>query len=124
MLAFTHDEKHAGTDDLPYLDVYFTTGASSLVRFPNYGYDEINRHYGDFFRFSVGSSLGRSDCITKDSIDHIKLVNGGKDGWKIGSVFTILRSAHYYTVVTADVDLDVKIKKNNPPESVTLTKTY
>ena len=48
---------------------------------------------------------------------------GGTDGWKIASVFTILQSGHYFTVVTADVDLNIKIKKNNPPESVTLTKT-
>ena len=123
MLAFTHDEKNSGTDKIPYLNVEFTTGDSVRVEFPNYNYDEIKRHYGDFFRFALSGHLGRTDCITKDSIDAITIISGGTDGWKIASVFTMLRAGHYFTVVTADVDLDIKIKKNNPPESVTLTKT-
>ena len=129
VMAFTSSDDHSGSDDLPILKVYLTDGQVAEVDFPNYnGVDEQAKHKGDFWRFTTANLGLTGVCLTKDLISSIVVVSGGKDTWKIGSVVTILRSAHEYTVVTGDIDVETVIDSNQSQAgsltAITLTKTY
>ena len=129
VMGFTSGSKHAGSDDHPYLIIDLNNHEHGSARFPNRPGNDMLENKGDFWRFSLKSDLKfRKSCITKADIKKVIVQNGGKDGWKIESIVTILRSGWYYTVVTADISLN-KFVDGNPSgkhsfRQITLTKTY
>ena len=73
----------------------------------------MSKNKGDFWIFNLYTDLGLSDsCITKDDIQSVIIQNGGNDGWKIESVMTTLASGTQYTVVTADIHLNMWVDGN------------
>ncbi|CAI8050271.1 hypothetical protein GBAR_LOCUS27625 [Geodia barretti] len=112
-MGFTSGSSHSDSDDLPYLSVDLSNHEKGSARFPNNPGKDMLKNKGDFWKFSLKSDLKlKKSCITKADINKIVVHNGGNDGWKIESIFTILRSGWYYTVVTADVGLNTIVDGN------------
>ena len=129
MLAFTAGNEHSGSDDSPYLLVDLFNHEEGYAQFPNNPGNDMLKNKGDFWRFSLKKDLKlKKSCITKADINKIVVQNGGNDGWQIGSIFTILRSGWYYTVVTANVGLNKYVDGNGKGSisfhQIGLTKTY
>ena len=128
-MAFTSGTKNAGSDHHPYLFVDLYNHEEGSARFPNRPGNDMMKNKGDFWRFNLKKDFKlRKRCISKADINKIVVHNGGNDGWKIESIVTILRSGWYYTVVTADIDLN-QFVDGNPKGSMSfnqieLTKTY
>ena len=122
-MAFTSTDKNSGSDDLPTLEIYLGDGTIGRTVFADNRGEDQQKGKGDFWRFTL-SNLGlQNKCVTKDVINQIRVQNGGKDGWKINSIITILRSGWYYTVATADIDLNTFLDGNGSVKTISLTKT-
>jgi hypothetical protein len=129
VMGFTSGSTSSGSDHLPYLFVDLYNHEEGFARFPNNPGNDMLENKGDFWKFSLKSDLKlKKSCITKADINKIVVHNGGNDGWKIESIFTILRSGSYYTVVTANVGLNKFVDGNpnrkNAFHQISLTKTY
>ena len=128
-MGFTSGSGNSNSRNLPYLFVDLYNHEEGSARFPNNPGKDMRKNKGDFWKFSLKKDLKLTKCcITKADIKKIVVRNGGNDGWKIESIFTILRSGSYYTVVTADVGLNT-IVDGNPKgkkafRQISLTKTY
>ena len=128
-MGFTSGSVHSGSDNSPYLFVDLYNHEEGYARFPDNPGNDMLKNKGDFWKFSLKSDLKlKKSCITKADINKIVVHNGGNDGWKIESIFTILRSGWYYTVVTANVGLN-KFVDGDPVgkisfHQISLTKTY
>ena len=129
-MAFTAGNKHAGSNDLPSLTVHLKNYETGSARFPNRPGDDQQRNKGDFWRFNIRKDLHlKKWCITESDIKAITVVNGGKDEWRIQSIVTILRSGAYFSIVTADIDINRAIDQepkisSNRFKQISLTKTY
>ena len=90
------------------------------------------RNKGDFWIFDLRHTLGfKKSCIRKADIKKVVVENGGKDGWRIESIITILRfSQRGYSIVTADIGLHTAVDRNlskgdsHSFPQITLTKNY
>ena len=127
-MAFTSGSDNSGSVDLPYLFVDLYNHEEGYHEFPKNSGSDLLKSKGDFWKFSLKGDLElKQSCITKADINKVVVHNGGNDGWKIESIFTILRSGSYYTVVTADVGFN-KFVDGNPKgkksfHQISLTKT-
>ena len=112
-MAFTSGTKNAGSDDHPYLFVGLYNHEEGSARFPNHPGNDMLENKGDFWRFNLKKDLKlRKSCISNADTNKIVVHNGGNDGWKIESIVTILRSGWYYTVLTANIDLNKFVDGN------------
>ena len=131
-MAFTAGSKHAKSNDLPYLSVTLNNHEHGTARFPNRPGDDQQRNKGDFWTFDLRRNLGfKKGCITKADIKSIVVQNGGKDGWRIESIITILRFGQSdYSIVTADIGTNKAVDRNPSKgdrssfREITLNKTY
>ena len=126
-MAFTAGSKHAKSNDLPYLSITLKNNKHSTARFPNRPGDDQQRNKGDFWIFN----LKRNRCITKADIKKVVVQNGGKDGWRIESIITILRFGQRdYSIVTADIGINKAVDRTPSKgdrssfRQITLNKTY
>ena len=117
-MAFTSGVKHAGSDDSPHMTIELTTREKKDVRLYDRPGNDMYPHKGDLWKFRISALHFKTDtCIRKSDIKEIIIHNGGKDGWNIESVVTILRSGNSYQMLTANmhvnrwVDSDQGIKE-------------
>ena len=116
-MAFTSNLKHAGSHDSPFLTLILKNGEMKRVRLYDRPGDDMFPNKGDLWTFKIDSFKFKQLCIRKKDIAKVTISQGGKDGWNIESVTTVLRRAQdEFTVVTADMGVKRWIDGDGKPE--------
>ena len=117
-MAFTSNLKNAGSDHSPFLTLILKNGETKRVLLYDLpGGNDMFPSKGDLWTFKIDSFKFKQLCIRKKNIAKVTISQGGKDGWNIESVTTVLRSAQDdFTVVTADMGVKRWIDGDDKPE--------
>ena len=112
-MAFTSGIKNAGSDQGPHMTIELKTREKKDVRLYNRPGNDMSPNKGDLWQFRIPSLHFRTDkCIRKADIKEIIIHNGGKDGWNIESIVTILRSGNSYQMLTANMHVNRWVDSN------------
>ena len=109
-MAFTSDIKNAQSRDLPILSV--TVGEKTgKVAFSGHKKD-MTKNKAGIWNFDI-NDFDFGTCINKRSqISDVTIINGGKDGWNIASVVTMVGAGKQLYVLSSDMNVNRWIDRN------------
>ena len=89
VMGFTSGIKSAGSDHQPFIEIGLFNGEKKRVQVPDNPGNDMVYNKGDlwvipFYKF------GFKSCVKKGNIKSVVVIPGGKDGWNIQSIVTMV----------------------------------
>jgi len=107
-MAFTSHLSDAESDDAKYIAINVNGKSDitshTLVKLPDLLGDDYTKNKGDFWKIHIPYS----ECVTKEDIGEIAIVNSGSDGWNINSIVTFVtpdQFAHQWALSSVDLSV-------------------
>ena len=114
-MAFTSGIHNAGSkDSVRHAVVIELTGAvNKLSLLPNLPEDDYEKNKGDLWKLSFKDDFLLDDCVTKNDIKSIFIMENGNDGWNIETIVTFIKRGNDYELATCDFDVNAWIDGNH-----------
>ena len=117
VLAFTGENQNSVTSDPPYIELR-VGGEVGAVQLPLVTGLEFERNKGDLWELYLAQFEFTDTCIKQRDIDGVAVVEGGTDGWQIGSIATLLQDEDgSFALLSNDIGVDVWIDGNGGEET-------
>ena len=114
VMGFTSGITHAGSDHLPFIEIGLFNGEKKTVQFPNNPGNDMVGNKGDLLVIPF-SKFGFKSCVKKGNIESVVVTPGGKDGWNIQSIVTMVsKSDSEKQLLTSDLGVNRWIDGNGP----------
>ena len=86
-MAYTSGISDAGSDYLHRIRLQ-VKGSTSTETLPDLPADDYSPNRGNLWKLDLENFFGFTDCIRKNDIDSISILEGSNDGWNIDSIVT------------------------------------
>ena len=106
MMAFTTGNQYAGSDNSPSIKLDLTNHDDDDVTLPDNKGDDMLENKGDLWKIPISHFSFNRQCLTKDDVIKVTLINGGNDGWQIASVITMLCYGDNCDLLTANLGVN------------------
>ena len=103
-MAYTSDLEDARSD-FPHRISLQVNGSASTGFLPDLPGDDYYPNRGDIWKLHLTDFFGFTDCITKNDIDHILILQGSSDGWNIESIVTFAVVSEHWELTSADFNV-------------------